>query len=142
MIVIPLVLVFFLVEREQENPIFQINGQAAIRETGESEGLWHFSRVWLGVLLVPCCGSGVDLHPRRVVSLVISLMVLGFPRGSLRFRQLVVTIPAVVAVVLLTFSSVLDRLEEVADPNSTFFGRIEMWSSPEIGSGAARSGCW
>ena len=50
---IPLLLVFFLVERVQEDPIFEIDGQTAVRETGDSEGVWHFSRFWLGVLLLP-----------------------------------------------------------------------------------------
>ena len=125
---IPLLLVFFLVEREQEDPIFQMNGQAAIRETGDSEGLWHFSRFWLGVLLVAAVAALMLTFIRGAwFALVISLIVLGLARGSLRFRQLVFTIPAAVAVVLVTFSSVLNRLAEVSDPNSTFFGRMEIW---------------
>ena len=66
---IPLLLVFFLVERDQDDPIFQIDAPSALRETGEGEGVWQFSRFWLGVLwllpLRPCA----DFHPRRVVRL-------------------------------------------------------------------------
>ena len=35
---IPLLLVFFLVERDQDDPIFQIDGPAALRETGDRRG--------------------------------------------------------------------------------------------------------
>ena len=125
---IPLLLVFFLVERDQEDPIFRMDGQAALRETGEGDGLWQFSRLWLGVLLVAAIAALLLTFIRGAwLALVVSLIVLGLARGSLRFRQLVFTIPAAVAVVLVTFSSVLNRLTEVSNPNSTFFGRLEVW---------------
>lgn len=125
---IPLLLVFFLVERDQDDPIFQIDAPSALRETGEGEGVWQFSRFWLGVLLVAAVVALLLTFIRGAwFALVVSLIVLGLARHSLRFRQLVFTIPAAVVVVLVTFSSLLNRLTEVSDPNSTFFGRMEIW---------------
>jgi O-antigen ligase len=127
---IPLVLVFILVEREREDPFAKLaaTSGSGISDVALTGGLWRFNRFWLGVLLVAALVALVMTFIRGAwLALVVSLIVLGLARGSLRFRQLVVTIPALVVAVLVTFSSVLNRLAEVADPNSTFFGRLEVW---------------
>ena len=105
---IPLLLVFFLVERDQEDPRTPSDedGQAALQETCDSDGVWQFSRFWLGVLSVAAIAALLMTFIRGVwFALVISLIVLGLACGSLRFRQLVFTIPAAIVVVfLVTFS--------------------------------------
>lgn len=123
-LLIPLLLVLFLVEREPKDgtPLPQAGGA---KPTG---GLWQFNRFWLGALLVAAVAALVLTFIRGAwFALVVSLIVLGFARGSMRFRQLIFTIPVLVIVMLATFSPLLNRLAEVADPNSTFFGRMEVW---------------
>lgn len=123
---IPLLLVFFLAEREDRDLLFE--PRARVEKPDDPAAIWQFSRLWLGVLLVAAVAALVLTFIRGAwIALVVSLIVLGLARGSVRFRQLVFTIPAAVAVVLVTFSPVLNRLSEVADPNSTFFGRLEVW---------------
>lgn len=126
-LLIPLLLVFFLVERE---PKEAIPGMRSLVESqpDQNAGVWQFSRFWLGLLLVAAVAAlGMTFIRGAWFALVVSLIILGLARGSVRFRQLVFTIPVLVVVVLVTFSPVLNRLAEVADPNSTFFGRMEIW---------------
>ncbi len=109
--VMPLVLIFFLAQRDEAE-----------------EQSWHFPRLGLAVLLGLIGVALVLTFIRGAwIALVISLLVLGMMRGSLRFRQLVFTIPAAVGVVLLTFTPALQRLQQAADPSSTLFGRMEVW---------------
>ena len=139
-LVMPLVLIFFLAQREQD-------GQAADGVSGNRPGDyeqtgsnrqessatdagqgWRFNRVGLGLLLGLIGVALVLTFIRGAwIALVISLLALGLLRGSLRFRQLLFTIPAATGVVLLTFTPALQRLQQAADPSSTFFGRVEVW---------------
>lgn len=115
--VMPLILIVFLEQR------------AGTQEQAGDDGAgWRFSRLGLGLLLV-LVGSALVLTFIRGswIALVIALLALGILRGSLRYRQLVFTIPAAVGVVLLTFTPALQRLQQAADPSSTFFGRVEVW---------------
>jgi len=135
--VMPLVLIFFLAQRDQGG-LGQETGPSRVRgglggsaQTGPSERQeqgWRFNRLGLGLLL-GLIGAALLLTFIRGawIALVVSLLALGAMRGSLRFRQLVFTIPAAVGVVLLTFSPALERLQQVADPTSTLFGRVEVW---------------
>jgi O-antigen ligase len=115
--VMPLVLIFFLAQQRSE--------QAEAH--GETEH-WRFSRLGLSLLL-GLIGIALLLTFIRGawIALVVSLLVLGFMRGSLRFRQLVFTIPVAAGVVLLTFTPAMERLQQAADPTSTLFGRVEVW---------------
>jgi O-antigen ligase len=131
--VMPLILILFLAQRNdsQVQPGVGIGPQSVDQPGGTdpygAEG-WRFSRLGLGLLLGLI---GVTLLLTFIrgawIALVVSLLVLGAMRGSLRFRQLVFTIPVAVGVVLLTFTPALDRLQQAADPTSTLFGRIEVW---------------
>lgn len=115
--VMPLLLIFFLAPRND-----------APDERGHSADGWHFSRLGLGLLLGLVGVALVLTFIRGAwIALVVSLLLLGALRGSLRFRQLMLTIPAAVAVVLASFSPALERLQQAADPTSTFFGRVEVW---------------
>ncbi|MEZ4766855.1 MAG: O-antigen ligase family protein [Caldilineales bacterium] len=111
-LLIPLALVFFI----ESSP-----------GDGES-GVWQFRKGLLAVLLV---GAGAALLLTFIrgawFALVFAILLLGLLRGSLRYRQLLLTIPVVAGGVLIAFSPALDRLEQVADPTSTLFGRIEVW---------------
>ena len=134
--VLPLVLIFFLAQRNDERseqgvaqggPGQEIGYQTA--ETGPiSAEDWRFSRLGLGLLL-GLIGAALLLTFIRGawIALVVSLLALGALRGSLRFRQLILTIPAAVGVVLLTFTPALERLQQASDPTSTLFGRVEVW---------------
>ncbi len=115
--VMPLVLIFFLAQQRSE--------QAEAH--GETEH-WRFSRLGLSLLL-GLIGIALLLTFIRGawIALVVSLLVLGFMRGSLRFRQLVFTIPVAAGAVLLTFTPAMERLQQAADPTSTLFGRVEVW---------------
>jgi O-antigen ligase len=131
--VMPLILILFLAQREdqQAEPGAGLGQQVANRSGGtdpnDSEA-WRFSRLGLGLLL-GLIGAALLLTFIRGawIALVVSLLALGALRGSLRFRQLVFTIPTAVGVVLLTFSPALERLQQAADPTSTLFGRVEIW---------------
>lgn len=115
--VIPLVLIFFLDQRTTD--------QVA---AGGSEDGWRFNRLGLGLLLGLIAVTLVLTFIRGAwISLVLALILLGVLRGSLRFRQLLFTIPAAAAIVLLTFTPALDRLQQAADPTSTLFGRLAVW---------------
>ena len=107
----PLALVFFL----ESSP-----------EEGKS--IWHFRKGLLALLIV---GAGAALLLTFIrgawFALVVGVLLLGMLRGSLRYRQLLLTIPLIAGGVLVAFSPALDRLEQVADPTSTLFGRIEVW---------------
>ncbi len=143
----PLVLIFLLDQREQSGHGQEIGNQPGGagpsqghgQESGpsllgtdpsaqESGQGWRFHRVGL-MLLLALMGLTLVLTFIRGawIALVVSLLVLGLLRGSLRFRQLLFTIPAATAVVLLTFAPALQRLQQAADPSSTFFGRVEVW---------------
>jgi O-antigen ligase len=131
--VMPLVLILFLAQRNdghaEHDPKFARPVTNQSSGTGSSgEAGWRFNRLGLGLLL-GLIGAALLLTFIRGawIALVVSLLVLGAMRGSLRFRQLVLTIPAAVGIVLLTFSPALERLQQVADPTSTLFGRIEVW---------------
>jgi O-antigen ligase len=131
--VMPLILILFLAQRndEQAEPGADLSQQMVERSGGTDPGgaeAWRFSRLGLGLLL-GLIGAALLLTFIRGawIALVISLLALGALRGSLRFRQLVFTIPVAVGVVLLTFSPVLERLQQAADPTSTLFGRVEIW---------------
>ena len=135
--VMPLVLIFFLAQRDQSGlgqetgPSEMRGGLGGFAQAGPDEGQeqgWRFSRPGLALLL-GLIGVALLLTFIRGawIALVVSLLVLGMMRGSLRFRQLVFTIPAAVGVVLLTFTPALERLQQVADPTSTLFGRMEVW---------------
>jgi O-antigen ligase len=131
--VMPLILILFLAQRddEQAEPGAGL-GQQIVERSGETgpggAEAWRFSRLGLGLLL-GLIGAALLLTFIRGawIALVVSLLVLGALRGSLRFRQLVFTIPTAVGVVLLTFSPALERLQQAADPTSTLFGRVEIW---------------
>jgi putative inorganic carbon (hco3(-)) transporter len=131
--VMPLILIFFLAQREDEQAEDPEPGRHRdLGQTGpdvsEAPPGWHFNRLGLGLLLGLIGVALVLTFIRGAwIALVVSLMVLGILSGSLRFRQLVFTIPAAVAVVLLTFSPALERLQQAADPTSTLFGRLEVW---------------
>jgi O-antigen ligase len=127
--VMPLILIFFLAQRGDK----QAEPGAAQGGFGQQIGLsgaqgWRFSRLGLGLLL-GLIGAALLLTFIRGawIALVVSLLALGVMSGSLRFRQLVFTIPAAVGVVLLTFTPALNRLQQAADPTSTLFGRVEVW---------------
>lgn len=123
--VMPLVLIFFLAQRG--NGSDQFASEPGSNQTSPQQG-WHFSRLGLGLLLVLIGVALVLTFIRGAwIALVISLLALGLLRGSLRFRQLLFTIPAATGVVLLTFTPALQRLQQAADPSSTFFGRVEVW---------------
>ncbi|HSN78053.1 MAG TPA: O-antigen ligase family protein [Anaerolineae bacterium] len=131
--VMPLVLIVFLAQRddEQAEPGVRL-GQEIVNQPGaadlSSADSWRFNRLGLGLLL-GLIGAALLLTFIRGawIALVVSLLALGAMRGSLRFRQLVFTIPAAAGVVLLTFTPALERLQQVADPTSTLFGRVEVW---------------
>ena len=110
-LLVPLALVFFL----ESSP-----------EEGKS--IWHFRKGLLALLIV---GAGAALLLTFIrgawFALVVGVLLLGMLRGSLRYRQLLLTIPLIAGGVLVAFSPALDRLEQVADPTSTLFGRIEVW---------------
>ncbi len=115
--IVPLVLVFFLDQRDRSEV-----------QPGEAEDGWRFSRLGLGLLLVLIAVALMLTFIRGAwISLVVALLLLGALRGSLRFRQLLFTIPAAAGIVLLTFTPALERLQQAADPTSTLFGRIEVW---------------
>lgn len=115
--VMPLLLIFFLAQRND-----------ALGEAGADADGWRFSRLGLGLLLGLVGVALVLTFIRGAwIALVVSLLLLGLMRGSLRFRQLVFTIPVAVGVVLVSFSPALERLQQAADPTSTFFGRVEVW---------------
>lgn len=131
--ILPLVLIFFLAQRETGQAEEDSRpGRPAASLPGEPRSgdgaAWHFNRLGLGLLLA-LIGVALLLTFIRGawIALVVSLLVLGVMRGSLRFRQLVFTIPAAVGVVLLTFTPAMERLQQAADPNSTFFGRLAVW---------------
>lgn len=111
-LLIPLVLIFLL--------------ESSPEDAGS--GVWQFRKGLLALLLV---GAGAALLLTFIrgawFALVFAVLLLGLLRGSLRYRQLLLTIPVVAGSVLLIFSPALDRLEQVADPTSTLFGRIEVW---------------
>lgn len=114
--VTPLILIFFLGQGDQRD------GSDANTER------WRFHRLWLGLLLSLAGIALVLTYIRGAwIALVIALMLLGVLRSSLRYRQLLLTIPAAVGVVLLTFAPALERLQQATDPGSTLFGRIELW---------------
>ena len=112
-LLIPLALVFFLDKPD---------------EAGESHSAWQPPR-WLLALLLAGAGVALVLTFIRGAwsALVITVLLLGILRGSVRFRQLLITIPVTAGAVLVLFSPVMDRITQVADPTSTFFGRIEVW---------------
>jgi O-antigen ligase len=131
--VMPLVLILFLARRddEQSEPGAGLGQESANQPGGiDPSGAagWRFSRLGLGLLL-GLIGAALLLTFIRGawIALVVSLLALGAMRGSLRFRQLVFTIPAAVGVILLTFTPALERLQQAADPTSTLFGRVEVW---------------
>jgi O-antigen ligase len=131
--VMPLVLILFLAQRDEEQArqgdvLHQQGLPQPVGTDGGSAGEWRFSRLGLGLLL-GLIGAALLLTFIRGawIALVVSLLALGALRGSLRFRQLVFTIPAAVGAVLLTFTPALERLEQAADPTSTLFGRVEIW---------------
>lgn len=98
------------------------------RPRAEDGGAWRFRRGLLALLIV---AAGVALVLTFIrgawFALVVALLLLGALRGSLRYRQLLLSIPLVAGVVLVFFSPALDRIAQVADPTSTLFGRIEVW---------------
>ena len=113
----PLILLFFLSEREPRTD-----------DEPEAHAHWHFNRGGLAVLLALVAISLVLTFIRGAwIALIVSLLALGLLRGSLRYRQLLVSIPAAAAGVLLTFTPAMERLQQVSDPTSTLYGRIEVW---------------
>lgn len=113
--IMPLVLIFLLEQRQ---------GQDQDAPTGQ----WRFNRLGLGLLLGLIGVALVLTFIRGAwIAVVASLLLLGLARGSLRYRQLLLTIPAAAGVVLLTFTPALERLQQVTDPTSTLFGRLEVW---------------
>ena len=94
----------------------------------EGEAVWHFRKGLLALLII-AAGAALLLTFIRGAwfALVFGVLLLGLLRGSLRYRQLLLTIPVIAGGVLVAFSPALDRLEQVADPTSTLFGRIEVW---------------
>jgi O-antigen ligase len=120
-LIIPLILVFFLSERRSA-----ARGTNDGVQQGISDG--RLKRLALLVLLL---GAGAVLILTFIrgswIALLVALILLGVLEGSLRFRQLILSIPLVVAGVLVAFSPVLDRMAQVADPNSTWFGRVLVW---------------
>lgn len=112
-LLIPLALIFFLEARPEGDAL---------------EGDWRFRRGLLALLLV---AAGVALVLTFIrgswFALVAAMLLLGVLRGSVRYRQLLLTIPVIAGVVLVLFSPALDRIAQVADPTSTLFGRIEVW---------------
>jgi O-antigen ligase len=131
--VMPLILILFLAQRDDESvePSAGFQAQGVKQSSGTdqgSAGAWRFSRFGLGLLLGLIGATLLLTFIRGAwIALVVSLLALGALRGSLRFRQLVFTIPTAVGVILLTFSPVLERLQQAADPTSTLFGRVEIW---------------
>ncbi len=113
--IMPLVLIFLLEQRQ---------GQDQDAPTGQ----WRFNRLGLGLLLGLIGVALVLTFIRGAwIAVVASLLLLGLARGSLRYRQLLLTIPAAAGVVLLTFTPALERLQQATDPTSTLFGRLEVW---------------
>lgn len=111
-LLIPLALVFFIESSPEDS----------------EGGVWQFRKGLLAVLLI---GAGAALLLTFIrgawFALVAAILLLGLLRGSLRYRQLLLTIPVIAGGVLIVFSPALDRLAQVADPTSTLFGRIEVW---------------
>ncbi len=131
--VLPLILIFFLAQRESQQTEQEpqlgrsVASQPDQINASGGEG-WRFNRLGLGLLLGLIVVALLLTFIRGAwIALVVSLLMLGMLRGSLRFRQLVFTIPAAVGVVLLTFTPAMERLQQAADPTSTFFGRIAVW---------------
>lgn len=120
-LVIPLILVFFLSERRRAAFDVLDGVQPAVPDG------W-FGRFGLLILLL---GSGAVLILTFIrgawIALLVALILLGVLEGSLRFRQLILSLPLLVAGVLAAFSPVLNRVAQVADPNSTWFGRVLVW---------------
>lgn len=113
----PLLLLFFLSEREPR-----------MGDEPAEQAQWHFNRGWLAVLLALVGVSLVLTFIRGAwIALIVSLLALGLLRGSLRYRQLLVSIPVAAAAVLFTFTPAMERLQQVSDPTSTLYGRIEVW---------------
>ena len=113
----PLALIFFLEGRTRE--------EANAVEAGSS---WHFNRMGLAVLLGMILLALVLTFIRGAwIAFVVSLLALGILRGSLRYRQLLLTIPAAVGLILLTFTPVLNRLTQVTAADSTLYGRLAVW---------------
>ncbi len=113
--IMPLVLIFLLEQRQEQ-------------DQDAPAGRWRFNRLGLGLLLGLIGVALVLTFIRGAwIAVVASLLLLGLARGSLRYRQLLLTIPAAAGVVLLTFTPALERLQQVTDPTSTLFGRLEVW---------------
>ena len=113
--IMPLVLIFLLEQRQEQ-------------DQDAPAGRWRFNRLGLGLLLGLIGVALVLTFIRGAwIAVVASLLLLGLARGSLRYRQLLLTIPAAAGVVLLTFTPALERLQQAADPTSTLFGRLEVW---------------
>lgn len=116
-IVTPLVLIFFLESRSPEPEV-------ADQNTDD----WHFNRAGLALLLVMILAALVLTFIRGAwIAFVLSLLLMGVSRGSLRYRQLLITIPGAAAVILLTFTPVMDRLMQVTASDSTLYGRVAVW---------------
>ncbi|HNS03953.1 MAG TPA: O-antigen ligase family protein [Anaerolineae bacterium] len=113
--IMPLVLIFLLEQRQEQ-------------DQDAPAGRWRFNRLGLGLLLGLIGVALVLTFIRGAwIAVVASLLLLGLARGSLRYRQLLLTIPAAAGVVLLTFTPALERLQQATDPTSTLFGRLEVW---------------
>lgn len=123
-LVIPLLLVFFLDEPKLE------------AESGKESVRPHFKRSVLAFLLVGALISLVLTFIRGSwFALVASLVWLGFLRGSLRFRQLMFSIPVMAFGFIWAYAPAQSRLLELslleesspARENLTLLGRIEVW---------------
>lgn len=113
--VTPLILIFFLETRRADND-------------PAAAGDWHFNRFGLALLLMLIVSALLLTFIRGAwIAMVVSLLALGILHGGWRYRQLVASIPAAVGVVLLTFTPAMERLQQVADPTSTLFGRVAVW---------------
>jgi len=115
--VTPLLLIFLLEARPRD-----------ATELQGSDNVWQFNRTGLMLLLAMILLALVLTFIRGAwIAFVISLLILGIARGSLRYRQLLVTIPGTAALILLTFTPVLNRVTQVTAADSTLYGRLAVW---------------
>jgi len=128
-LLIPLLLIFFLGDSEGES--------AEGVDTRGAPG-WIFHRPLLALIMA---GSLVALMLTYIrgswLSLVAALLVLGFLRGSLRFRQLLFSIPATAISVAVAYEPIRTRIANLfigsvsvnvaVNPESTLTGRMLVW---------------
>lgn len=136
----PFTLAFYLVLMIPLAMVFFLAAPARATDVADPAAQRAFKRSHLFPLLAGCMATLLLTFIRGSwIALMGALVLL----GAVRFRRLLITVPAAVVVLLWAYAPAQSRLIQTLDPNSTLFGRLTMWrfawewirTSPLVGVG-------